>query len=212
MKNEGVTMKGRIFIVLMILGLTIALSGCAGSKIYLMEVKYIGEKNAGPTARIVGICPFEDERKDKGKDLIGLRRHRDKRVDLIKLEGLSLPDSVTKAVRDYFADNGFQVTDCKGWDMRPEGLDRLPSDLTLVVGGKIDSFMIEAKSGIMTTDIQYTIKMRALIGKIEDRTVVIRTIESTPIEKKMRFDPVKVRGRLNSLLTEALQNLLEECL
>jgi hypothetical protein len=205
-------MKEKIFIVLMIFGLTIALSGCAGSKIYLMEVKYLGEENVAPTARVVGICPFEDARKEKEKDLIGLRRHRDKKVDLIKLEGASLLDSVTKAVQDYFVDNGFQVTDCKGWDMRPEGLDRLPRDLSLVVGGKIDSFMIEAKSGIMTTDIQYTITMRAFIGKIKDRTVVIRKIESIPTEKKVRFDPVKVRSKLNSVLTEALQNLLKECL
>lgn len=205
-------MKVRVLFVVMIFGLVAALLGCAGSKIYLVEVGYLAEKKAAPTARVVGLCPFEDLRKEKDKDLIGIRRHGDKKVDLVKLQGVSLSDAVTQAVRDYFTDNGFQLTDCKGWDKSPEGLDRLPEDLTLVVGGKIDSFMVEAKSGVMTTDIQYTVKIRALIGKIKERTMVARTIESMPKEKRMSFDPDHVKAKLDGIMTEALQKLLAECL
>ncbi len=205
-------MKGRVLFVVMIFSLVAALSGCAGSKIYLVKVGYLAEKKAAPTGKVVGLCPFEDLRKEKDKDLIGIRRHGDKKVDFIKLEGLNLSDAVTQAVKDYYADNGFRVTDCKGWDETPEGLDRLPRDLTLVVGGKIDSFMVEAKSGVMTTDIQYTVKMRALIGKIKERTVVTRTVESMPKEKRMGFDPDHVKEKLDGIVTEAIQKLLSECL
>jgi hypothetical protein len=205
-------MKGRVLFVAMIFTIVAALTGCAGSKIYLVEVGYLGEKKAAPTAKVVGLCPFEDLRKEKDKDLIGIRRHGDKKVDFIRLQGVNLSDAVTQAVKDYFTDNGFQVTDCKGWDRTPEGLDRLPGDLTLVVAGKIDSFMVEAKSGVMTSDIQYTVKMRALIGKIKERTVVTRTIESMPKEKRMGFDPDHVKEKLDGILTEALQKLLSECL
>jgi len=205
-------MKIRVLFVVMIFSLIAALSGCAGSKTYLVEVGYLAEKEAAPTGKVVGLCPFEDLRTEKDKDLIGIRRHGDKKVDFIKLQGVDLSDAVNQAVNDYFTDNGFQVTGCKGWDKSPEGLDRLPRDLTLVVGGKIDSFMVEAKSGIMTTDIQYTVKMRALIGKIKERTLVTRTIESTPKEKRMGFDPDHVKSKLDDILTEALQKLLAECL
>lgn len=205
-------MKVRALFVVMIFTIIAALLGCAGSKIYLVEVGYLAEKKAAPTAKVVGLCPFEDLRKEKDKDLIGIRRHGDKKVDFIKLQAVNLSDAVNQAVKDYFTDNGFQITDCKGWDKSPEGLDRLPGDLTLVVGGKIDSFMVEAKSGVMTTDIQYTVKMRALIGKIKERTVVTRTIESMPKEKRMGFDPDYVKGKLDGIVTEALQKLLSECL
>jgi len=205
-------MKARVLFVVVIFALVASLTGCAGSKTYLVEVGYLADKEAAPTGKVVGLCPFEDLRKEKDKDLIGIRRHGDKKVDFIKLQGITLSDAVNQAVKDYFTDNGFQITGCKGWDKSPDGLDRLPRDLTLVVGGKIDAFMMEAKSGIMTTDIQYTVKMRALIGKIKERTVVTRTIASMPKEKRMGFDLDHVKGKLDGILTEALQKLLEECL
>jgi len=205
-------MKARVCAVLLVFGLIAALSGCAGSKIYLMEVQYIAEKKAAPTATMVGICPFEDVREDTDKDLVGVRHHGKKYVDLFKLEGVSLSEAVTQAVRDHFTDNGSKVTDCKGWDGSPEGLDRLPRDLDTVIGGKIDSFMIEAKSGVSITTVSYTIKMRVLIGKIEERKVVIRTVESMPRDKTVGFDPEWIKGKLNSIVTEALQKLLAESL
>jgi hypothetical protein len=205
-------MKARALIVVMIFFFVATLSGCAGSKTYLVQVGYHAEKKATPTEKVVGLCPFEDLRKEKDKDLIGIRRHGDKKVDFIKLQGLNISDAVTKAVEDYFTDHGFQVTDCKGWDQSPEGLDRLPGDLALVVGGTIDSFMVEAESGIITTATQYTVKMRALIGKIKERTVVKRTIESMPRETRMRFNPDHVKEKLDGLLTEALNKLLAEYL
>jgi hypothetical protein len=209
-KKGGIIVKERALLVVMIFALLAALSGCAGSKTYLVKMGYHAEKKATPTEKAIGICPFEDLRKEKDKDLIGIRRHGDKRVDFIKLHGLNLSDAVTQAVKDFFTDHGFQITDCKGWDQSPEGLDRLPGDLALVVGGKIDSFMVEAESGIMTTTTQYTVKMRALIGNIKERTVVTRTIESMPKETRMGFDPDHVKEKLNGLLTEALNKLLAE--
>jgi len=202
-------MRGKAIIVLMIFSFIAAFSGCAGSKIYLLDVKYLAEKKLPPTSKVVGICSFEDARKGKGKDDIGVRRRPGKYVDLLKLEGGTLSEITTQAVKDYFTEKGFEVTDCKGWDKSPEGLDRLPKDLSLVIGGRIDSFMVEAKSGITITDIQYRVKIEALIGQIADRKVVTRTINSAPTSKEMRFDPGKVKTELNKILTEVIRNLFK---
>jgi hypothetical protein len=204
-------MKIRALVVVMLLSIAV-FSGCAGRRIYLMEVSYLPDKKAAPTVKLAGICPFEDVRGTPEKDIIGIRHRHGNRVDLLKLEGTSLSEVVTQAVKDYFTDNGFQITDCKGWDESPEGLDRLPRDVTVVVGGKIHSFTIEAKSGVMHTTTQYTVKMSAHIGKVKERAVVTRAVESTPTDKKVCFDPDGVEGKLNGILTEALQKLLAECL
>ena len=208
-KKGGIRMKGKATILLMIFSFMAAFSGCAASKTYLIDVKYIPEEEAPATLKVVGICAFEDARKEKGKETIGLRYRPGNKVDLLNLKGLSLSQSVTQAVKDYFIEKGFEVTDCKGWDKSPEGLDRLHKDLSLVIGGKIDSFMVEARSGITITDTQYRVKMEALIGQIEERKVLIRTIESTPKDKKMGFDPDKVNAKLNSTLTEVIQQLFK---
>ncbi len=202
-------MKGKAIIVLMIFSFLAAFSGCAGTKIYLMDVKYIPEEKAPSTSKTVGICPFEDMRKEKGKETIGLRHRPGKTIDFLNLKGLSLSESVTQAVKDYFIEKGFEVTDCKGWDKSAEGLDRLPKDLALVIGGKIDSFVVEARSGVTITNIQYRVKLEALIGRIKERKVVTRSIESAPKTKKMGFDPDKVNAELNSTLTEVIQKLFK---
>ncbi|MFW6147108.1 MAG: hypothetical protein ACOC6B_01805 [Thermodesulfobacteriota bacterium] len=202
-------MKVRVLSVIMIASLLAALGGCAGNKTYLIKVKFDADKNVAPTEKLVGLCAFEDLRKKEDTNLIGIRQHGDK-VDFIKLQGMSLSGAVTQAVKDYFRDNGFEVTGCKGWDQSPEGLVRLPEDLTLVVGGKIDSFMVEAESGIMITDIRYTVKMHALIGKIGERTVVTRSIESMPKETIMGFDPQHIKNQLDSIVTDAINKLFEE--
>lgn len=202
-------MRGKAIILLMIFSFIAAFSGCAGSKIYLMDVKYLAENQLPPSSKVVGICPFEDARKGKGKENIGVRHRPGKYVDLLKLEGGTLSEVTTQAVKDYFAEKGFQVTDCKGWDKSPEGLDRLPKELSLVIGGTIHSFMVEAKSGITITDIQYRVNMEAFIGQIEERKVVTRTIKSAPTSKEMGFDPGKIKTELNSILTEVIQNLFK---
>jgi len=202
-------MKGKALTYVMILGLIILLSGCAGSMTYLINVRYIPEKKAPPTSRVVGICAFDDARKKKDTETIGIRHRPREKVDLLKLEGVSLSESVTQAVKDYFAERGFKVTDCKGWDKSAEGLERLPRDLFLVVAGRIDSFKVEARSGISITETQYRVRMDAFIGQIEKRKMITRTIESAPKIKKMGFDPEEVKARLNSILTEVIQRLFE---
>jgi len=208
-------MKVKIFILFMIFSFVVAFSGCAGSKIYLIDVKYLPEEKppslpALQTPEVVGICPFEDAREEKDKDTIGHRYRRDKYVDLLKVHGVSLSECVTQAVKDYFAKKGFKVTDCKGWDKTSEGLAHLPKDLFLVVGGKIESFRVKAQSGLITTETDYTVKIAASIGQMEKGQVVTQTIKSTFQTKKMRFDPDEVRYTLNRTLTEVIQKLFQD--
>lgn len=198
-------MKGKTPIFFVILSLIPVLFGCAKSRIYLMDVGYISEEKAPPTSKLVGICPFEDMRKEK--ETLGIRHRSREKMDLFKLEGISLSESVTQAVEDYFVERGFEVTDCKGWDRSAEGLALLPKDLFLVVEGRIDAFKVEARSGTAVTDTHYIVKMNAFIGQVDKGTVVIRTIESAPNTKKMGFDPDEVKAQLNGILTEVIQKL-----
>ncbi len=202
-------MKAKAIILFMIFSFIAAFSGCAGSKTYLIDVKYIPEKKAAPTSKVVGICSFEDARKEKEKETIGVRYRSDKTVDFLNLKGISLSESVTQAVKDYFIEKGFEVTDCKGWDKSVEGLNRLPEELSLVIWGKIDSFTVEARSGVTITDFQYRVKIKAFTGNIEERKVFGRTVESVPKSKKMGFNPDKVNAELNNTLTEVIQKLFK---
>ena len=207
-------MKAKVIVLLMILGLIAVIAGCGGSRTYLIDVRYVPATDAPAASEVeqkgvVGVCPFDDVRKEKVKDTIGIRQRRGNQVDFVKAAGTGVSDSVTGAVKDYFSGRGFQVTDCKGWDQTAEGLDRLPPDLSLAVGGKIESFMIEAKTGLTTTEIQYRVKVAASIGYPGERRVVIRTMDSAPQVKKITFDPEELEATLNETLTEVIRNLFK---
>lgn len=203
-------MKGNAKFLFPFLVLILSLSGCAGSKIYLLNVRYLQEKKPPPSSalqaqKVVGICPFDDARKEK--ENIGVRYRSGGHVDLLRVEGTTLSEAVTRAVRDYFAERGYRVADCMGWDRRPEGLSRLKGELFLVVGGKIEFFSVEATSGLTTTETKYRVRLEASIGDVQKGQVITRAIESSPQTKKMSFDPEEVKETINRTLTEVIQNL-----
>jgi uncharacterized lipoprotein YajG len=207
-------MKRKTLVLLVILGLIAAFSGCAGSKIYFINVRYMPEEQTTSstlkTPKVVGICPFEDVRKDRDKHDIGFRHRRGNRLDILKVYRVSLSESVSRAVKDHFVENGFEVTECRGWDLSPEGLAELPGDLSLVVGGKIESFMVKARSGLISTETDYRIKIVASVGQVEKRRVVTRTVAKTFEVKEMRFNIDEVSRTLNQTLTDVIQRLFKD--
>ena len=184
--------------------------GCGGSRTYLIEVNYIEEKESPRSSLMVGVCPFRDLRKEAQPGEIGLRHRRGKQVDFFKAEGMSVSQSVTRAVKDYFFQRGYKVTDYAQWNKGLQGLSGVPKAISLVVGGNIESFMIEARSGIATTETTYRVKLVAFIGQVGQKKVVIRTVESAPKTKGMGFDIVEVRDKLNTTLTEVIQTLFKD--
>jgi hypothetical protein len=203
-------MRTNAIAALILFCLTATLHGCAGTRTYLIEVKYIGEKDSPPSPLMVGVCPFEDLRREAQPGEIGLRHRRGKQVDFLKAEGMSVSQSVTRAVKGYFSERGYKVTDYRKWNRDIQGLSEVPKAISLVVGGNIESFMIEARSGVAITETTYRVKLVAFIGQVPHKKVVIRTVESVPKTKGMGFDILKVRDKLNATLTEVIQGLFND--
>ena len=203
-------MKINAIAALILFCLSATLHGCAGSRTYLIEVKYMGVKESPLSSLMVGVCPFEDLRGDVQPGEIGLRHRRGNKVDFLKAEGMSVSQSVTQAVKDYFSERGYKVTDYTKWNKDLQGLSGVPKAISLVVGGNIESFMVEARSGVAITETTYRMKLVAFIGQVPHKKVVIRTVESAPKTKGMGFDILKVRDKLNATLTEVIQGLFND--
>ena len=186
------------------------LHGCAGNRTYLIDLRYIGEKETPLSSLMVGVCPFEDLREKAQPGEIGLRHRRGAKVDFLKAEAMSVSESVTRAVKDYFSQRGYKVTDYTTWNKGIQGFSGAPKAISLVVGGNIDSFMVEAHSGLAITETTYKVKLVAFIGQVPQKKVSITTAESTPKTKGMDFDIVDVREKLNATLTEVIRNLFKD--
>ncbi|MBW2309674.1 MAG: hypothetical protein JRF35_01180 [Deltaproteobacteria bacterium] len=81
---------------------------------------------------------------------------------------------------------------------------------SLVEGGNIESFVVEARSGAAITEAVYGVKLVAFIGQVAQKKVVIRTVESEPKTKGMGFDIVEVRHRLSTILTEVIREIFKD--
>jgi hypothetical protein len=203
-------MRRDVLTALILFCLMASLHGCTVSRTYLIEVKYIGEKDSPRSSLMVGVCPFDDLRKEAEPGEIGVRYSRGKQVDFLNAEAMSVSQSVTQAVKDYFFERGYKVTDYTHWNKGPRGLSGVPKAMSLVVGGNIESFLVEAHSGIATTETTYRMKLVAFIGQVAQKKVVIRTVESAPKTKAMGFDILEVRDKLNTTLTEMIRNLFKD--
>jgi len=203
-------MRTNAIAALMLFCIAATLHGCAGTRTYLIEVKYMGEKESPRSSLMVGVCPFEDSRQGAQPGDIGLRHRRGKQVDLLKVEGMSVAQSITQAVKDYFSERGYKVTDYDAWNKDIQGLSGVPKDISLVVGGNIESFMVEACSGVVLTEAAYRVKLVAFIGQVPHKKVVIRRVERAPKTKGMGFDIVEVRHRLNAIVTEVIRDLFKD--
>jgi hypothetical protein len=186
------------------------LCGCAENRTYLIDLRYIREKESPLSSLMVGVCLFEDLREKAQSGAIGLRNRRGEKVDFLKAEAMSVSESVTRAVKDYFSERGYKVTDYTTWNKRIQGLSGAPEAISLVVGGNIESFMVEAHSGLAITETTYKVKLVAFIGQVPQKKVSITTAESTFKTKSMDFDIVDVRKKINATLTEVIRNLFKD--
>jgi hypothetical protein len=186
------------------------LCGCAENRTYLIDLRYIREKESPLSSLMVGVCLFEDLREKAQSGAIGLRNRRGEKVDFLKAEAMSVSESVTRAVKDYFSERGYKVTDYTTWNKRIQGLSGAPEAISLVVGGNIESFMVEAHSGLAITETTYKVKLVAFIGQVPQKKVSITTAESTFKTKGMDFDIVDVRKKINATLTEVIRNLFKD--
>jgi hypothetical protein len=189
---------------------TAILPGCAGNRTYLIDLRYIGREESPRSSLMVGVCPFEDLRKEAQPGQIGIRHRRGEKMDLLKAEGMTVSESVTQAVKDYFSERGYKVTDYNTWNKDIRGLSEAAEAISLVVGGNIESFMVEAHSGLAFTETTYKVKLVAFIGQVPEKKVSITTAESSPKTRGLDFDIVDIREKLNTSLTEVIHNLFKD--
>jgi hypothetical protein len=184
--------------------------GCAGNRTYLLDIQYMGKKEVPMGSLVVGLCAFKDLRKKAQTGEIGIRHRRGEKIDLLKAETMSVSQSVTQAVKDYFTERGYKVTDYNTWNKDIQSLSKASEDISLVVGGNIESFAIEAHSGLAVTEITYKVKLVAFIGQIAKKKIFIRTAESAPKTRSIDFDVADVRETINNALTEVIHNLFKD--
>lgn len=204
--------KKLYFILIFLIGVIIV-GACASSKTYLLNLRY----DAAQTPRFVpetrapiklALYNFQDLRPDRL--YLGRRVYQDGLVDFFKPDEGTLEQVITKLVADMMAKAGFQVSLVHRYlDPEKEDFQHIPGDLAL--GGKIENLWLEAKTGMVTTNTEVKMRLKANWGIKNERTWLSKIIEGSAMEtNRPYYQPRHAEAKINEVLKDALDKLLKD--
>jgi hypothetical protein len=199
-------------ILALLLGL-ISLSGCAGSKTYLLNLSYnpLGTPQFLPiSARpaTLAIYQFEDVRPDRL--YLGRRVYRDGMVDFFKPDAGTVEQVVTQSVVKAMEKAGFKITRVnRPLNQDKEDFKSIPGDVAL--GGRIESLWVEAKTGYTTTDTDAKLRMKVIWGLPKEQVWMTKSIEGSAQETDRPFyQPKYAEAKINEVFKDGMDKFLKD--
>ena len=199
-------------ILALLLGL-ISLSGCAGSKTYLLNLSYnpLGTPQFLPISAkpaTLAIYQFEDVRPDRL--YLGRRVYRDGMVDFFKPDAGTVEQVVTQSVVKAMEKAGFKITRVnRPLNQDKEDFKSIPGDVAL--GGRIESLWVEAKTGYTTTDTDAKLRMKVVWGLPKEQVWMTKTIEGSAQETDRPFyQPKYAEAKINEVFKDGMDKFLKD--
>jgi len=199
------------------LGVTILslffLGGCAGSKTYLVNLRYDTSKTpsflSGATQPVtLAVYNIQDARPDRM--YLGRWVYRDGTVDFFKPDTGTVEQVVTKSFVNLLEKAGFKVVLVNRFlDPTKEEFKDIPAGAAF--GGTLEALWVEAKKGVMATDSSAKMRLRIHWGIAKSRTWMTKTIEADAQESNRPFyGPTNAEAMINDVFRDALDKLLKD--
>jgi hypothetical protein len=203
----------RCFFVGVTLFSFIFLGGCAGSKTYLLNLRYDASKTpaflSGVTPPVtLALYTIQDARPDRM--YLGRWVYQDGMVDFFKPDAGSAEQVVTKSLSNLLQKAGFKVVPVNRFlDPAKEDFKDIPADAAF--GGTLEGLWVEAKKGVVTTDSSAKMRLRVHWGVVKARTWTTKTIEAEAQESDRPFyGPTNAEAMINDVFKDALDKLLKD--
>jgi uncharacterized lipoprotein YajG len=187
--------------------------GCASSKTYLFNIQYepnppvLVKSSAKPVT--VALYMFQDTRPDRV--YLGQRLYPDGMVDYYKPENQSIEQIVTQAIAQNLEKAGFRVKMIHRYlDSKKEDFQEIPADAAL--GGRIDSFWVEAKkSGYTTWNTNAKMRLEISWGLPKERTWITKYIEGEAQEAdRPLYKAQNAQTKINEVFRDVIDKLLKD--
>ncbi len=204
---------GRCFFV----GITILslffLGGCAGSKTYLLNLRYDASKTtpflSGATQPVtLALYNIQDARPDRM--YLGRWVYRDGTVDFFKADAGTVEQVVTKSLANLLEKSGFKVVLVNRYlDPAKEDFKDIPADAAF--GGTLEALWVEAKKELVATDSTAKMRLRVHWGVVKTRTWMTKTIEAGAQESnRPLYGAPHAEAMINDVFKDGLDKLLKD--
>jgi uncharacterized lipoprotein YajG len=195
-------MKGKWIYPLVLL---FYLWGCAGSRTFWMDIRYIPGPLAEKAERrqVVAVNAFRDISGDRAR--LGDWTRPKGRVDTF-MASKPVDQAVTEAISEYFLSRGYRVIPYMGWDLKPESLTRIPADL--VVGGEVIHLEGNAWTSVRTR-VKVRVQLQIHVGKVKEGKVLGQKMEISKEIVGVTSRPERIEETLNKELSEAIDRVFQ---
>ena len=179
--------------------------GCAGSRTFWMDIRYIPGSLAQKAERgqVVAVNGFRDIKGDRAR--VGDWTRPKGRVDTF-MASKPVDQAVTEAVSEYFLSRGYRVIPYTGWDLGPESLSNIPADL--VVGGEVIHLKSDAWTTVRTR-VKVHVQLQIHVGKVAERKVLSQKMEISKEIVGVKSSPARIEETLNKELSEAIDRVFQ---
>ncbi len=194
--------------LILIFIVTLAISGCAPSVTYVIDVAYapqIKEQPPGQTERLrIAVIPFEDARENKKG--IGTRLRLTGQTDEFEARPYPASTAVTDILLSALRIRGYNPV------IAPRGKDNATiaegTSSQVVLSGRIEDLWAEAVSKPGHTDIKTNVTLKVSIYRADDRSTRTITVQSQSDPQVVLFSPGILQNAINETLTDVINKLL----
>jgi hypothetical protein len=189
------------------------LGGCAGSKTYLLNLRYDTSKTtpflSGATQPVtLALYNIQDARPDRM--YLGRWVYRDGTVDFFKADAGTVEQVVTRSFANLLEKSGFKVVPVNRYlDPAKEDFKDIPADAAF--GGKLEDLWVEAKKELVATDSTAKMRLRIHWGVVKTRTWMTKTIEAGAQESnRPLYGAPHAEAMINDVFKDGLDKLLKD--
>jgi hypothetical protein len=202
-----------IAIGLITMGVVAFLFACAPITQYPIQLRYVPQEGytqikEKPQAKVITVAAFYDKRDMADLHAIGLRT---------KPNGITIPFTysgekpevmIAQALSQALFQKGYEVRPgTPQWDLNPQTVQQEWGDW--VIGGAIEGLSLEAKSSILRTFYECTLKLRVVVADAREKKEMFQeTLALSSSYKTVGFRQQTAERMVNKLIAQAIEGTL----
>jgi len=195
------------------IGAVAFLFACAPITQYPIHLRYAPE-GEGPQASaefkgtVVTVTTFADNRDVADQEILGQWiDNENKVIPFVSSKG-NPTTNVTRAFETYLSQKGYAVRkEPRSWDLNPQSIT--PGWGDWVIGGSIEELSVEARAEGLIINYDCKFKLKIVVADVKaQKNKYEDTLESSSSYERVVFSPRFAEGKINKMLTKAVERML----
>ncbi|MBN1363443.1 MAG: hypothetical protein JW976_01425 [Syntrophaceae bacterium] len=202
-----------------LLFLSIALSGCAGPRLYSINMYYDAEEAVIPAylkadsktaGAVISVAEFNDARRMDDQLVIGRVTKSDGTSILVFPKSVQATKVVAYGIGRYLRKAGYRVAEnIEQWNLNEENIPQ--GDSKIIIGGNIEELEIYCRKAFLTNSYVSNIKLNVFFADMANGRILYKTtVENSYSMEHVWFSENILGEQAEIILADAVERLFED--